>query len=58
LDQETTFDVAVVGAGPAGLAAGLACAEAGLRTTVIGPEADRNDGRTAALLGGSINLLK
>lgn len=58
MDHETTFDVAVVGAGPAGLAAGLACAWMGLRTTVIGPQADARDGRTAALLDGSINLLK
>jgi 2-octaprenyl-6-methoxyphenol hydroxylase len=58
LDHESTFDVAVVGAGPAGLIAGLACAESGLRTTVIGPRADARDGRTAALLDGSINLLK
>ncbi|AGK57719.1 2-octaprenyl-6-methoxyphenyl hydroxylase [Hyphomicrobium denitrificans 1NES1] len=58
LNYEATFDVAVVGAGPAGLAAGFACAEAGLRTTVVGPHADARDGRTAALLDGSINLLK
>lgn len=58
MDHETTFDIAVVGAGPAGLAAGLACAWAGLRTTVIGPQADARDGRTAALLDGSVNLLK
>jgi len=55
---ETAFDIAVVGAGPAGLAAGLACAEAGLRTIVVGPLADARDARTAALMDGSINLLK
>lgn len=58
LNFEMPFDVAVVGAGPAGFAAGLACAEAGLRTVVIGPQADARDGRTAALLDGSVNLLK
>jgi len=58
VDREPTFDVAVIGAGPAGLAAGLACAAAGLRTAVIGPRADARDGRTAALLGGSITLLE
>jgi 2-octaprenyl-6-methoxyphenol hydroxylase len=52
------FDIAIVGAGPSGLAAGLACAASGLRTAIIGPPADRHDGRTAALLDGSINLLK
>lgn len=58
LTYQTPFDVAVVGAGPAGLAAGLACAESGLRTIVVGPLADARDGRTAALLDGSINFLK
>ena len=56
--METVFDVAVVGAGPAGLAAGLACAESGLRTIVIGPRSDPRDGRSAALMDGSVNLLK
>ena len=58
MDEPSEFDVAVVGAGPAGLATGLACAACGLKTAVIGPLADRSDGRTAALLDGSINLLK
>jgi 2-octaprenyl-6-methoxyphenol hydroxylase len=58
LDLENTFDIAVIGAGPAGLAAGLACATLGLETAVLGPKADARDGRTAALLDGSVNLLK
>jgi 2-octaprenyl-6-methoxyphenol hydroxylase len=58
LDRENIFDVVVVGAGPAGLAAGHACAEMGLRTAIVGPRADPGDGRTAALLDGSVNLLK
>lgn len=58
MDIETAFDVAVVGAGPAGLAAGLACSESGLRTVVVGPPSDARDGRSAALMDGSINLLK
>lgn len=58
MNIESAFDVAIVGAGPAGLAAGLACAEAGLRTIVIGPPPDSRDARTAALMDGSINLLK
>ncbi|MBA2127793.1 ubiquinone biosynthesis protein UbiH [Hyphomicrobium methylovorum] len=52
------FDIAVVGAGPAGLVAGLACAASGLKTAVIGPRADAADGRVAALLNGSINVIK
>jgi 2-octaprenyl-6-methoxyphenol hydroxylase len=58
LSDENEFDVVVVGAGPAGLATGLCCAVSGLRTAVAGPVADVHDGRTAALLDGSINLLK
>jgi 2-octaprenyl-6-methoxyphenol hydroxylase len=53
-----TYDVAVVGAGPAGLIAGLALAETGFSTSVIGPRPNPNDSRTAALFQGSIELLK
>lgn len=53
-----TYDVAVVGAGPAGLIAGLAMAEVGFKTAVIGPPADPRDGRTAALFQASIDLIK
>lgn len=55
---ERIFDVAVAGAGPAGLIAGLACAHSGLRTVVIGPPSGHSDQRTSALFGGSIELLK
>lgn len=54
----TFVDVAVVGAGPAGLLTGLCCSAAGLATAVAGPGADPRDGRTAALLGPSITVLK
>jgi 2-octaprenyl-6-methoxyphenol hydroxylase len=56
--KEEIFDIAVAGAGPAGLAAGLAVAHAGLRTVVIGPPSAIQDRRTSALFGGSIELLK
>ncbi len=52
------YDVAVIGAGPAGLAAGLACAELGLATVVAGPAASRTDARSAALFHSSLQLLK
>lgn len=50
-------DAVVVGAGPAGLAAALALARAGASVTLVGPEPDRQDGRTAALMVPAITLL-
>lgn len=54
-------DVAVVGAGPAGLAAALALAAGGVPTMLIAPPFDRTralaDQRTTALIGGSADLL-
>ena len=58
MNEQSEFEVVVVGAGPAGLLAGLCCAASDLQTAVIGPLADNKDGRTAALLNGSVNLLK
>ena len=55
--SEGRFDAAVVGAGPVGLAAALALSGMGLRTILIGPVPERRDGRTAALLRGSVDLL-
>ena len=52
------FDIAVVGAGPAGFATALALANCGLKTVVIAPPANLKDGRTAALFSGSIEFLK
>lgn len=48
----------VVGAGPAGLAAGLAFAHCNVPCAVAGPLSDPHDGRTAALFQGSIEFLK
>jgi 2-octaprenyl-6-methoxyphenol hydroxylase len=52
------FDAAVVGGGPAGVAAAIALAEAGARTALIARRVPYADNRTTALLGGSIDLLE
>lgn len=56
------YAAAVVGGGPAGLAAALALAEAGLDVALAGPPhrpaGPSRDQRTAALFAGSITLLK
>jgi 2-octaprenyl-6-methoxyphenol hydroxylase len=51
------FDIAVVGAGVAGLAAALAFARDGFNTALVGRPESRSDGRTVALLDGSVRLL-
>ena len=48
----------VVGAGAVGLAAALGLARSGLAVTLVGPPSARRDGRTAALLGGSVALME
>ncbi|MEJ1159353.1 UbiH/UbiF family hydroxylase [Prosthecomicrobium sp. N25] len=52
------FDVAVVGAGPSGLAAALHLARSGFRTVSIAPKSPPEDQRTTALLGSSVGLLQ
>jgi 2-octaprenyl-6-methoxyphenol hydroxylase len=49
-------DVIVVGAGPAGLTAAIACASAGISTVLIGQSPA--DNRTTALLAGSVTALE
>jgi 2-octaprenyl-6-methoxyphenol hydroxylase len=60
---ERACDVAVVGAGPAGIAAALALAHVGAEIALIGPAPAPSSGRpletrTAALLASSVDLLK
>jgi 2-octaprenyl-6-methoxyphenol hydroxylase len=53
-----TFDVIVIGAGLAGLAAALGFARAGLRCACVGRLERPGAGRTVALLGRSLEILE
>jgi 2-octaprenyl-6-methoxyphenol hydroxylase len=57
-DASAPFDVAVIGGGPAGLAAAIALAQSGAKTALIARRAPYADNRTTALLGGSVDLLQ
>jgi 2-octaprenyl-6-methoxyphenol hydroxylase len=57
-DGPGNYDVAVIGGGPAGLAAAIALAQTGARTALIARRAPYADNRTTALLGGSVDLLE
>src|SRR3954465_12309482 len=56
--KNQSFEIAVVGAGPAGLIAALALAGAGIETALVVGPPQENDHRTTALLMGSINALE
>ena len=57
-ENSSIYDVAVVGAGPAGLSAAIAIAQSGARTALIARRAPYGDNRTTALLGPSIDFLQ
>jgi len=57
-DTSSVYDVAVVGAGPAGLSAAIGIAQAGASTALIARRSSYADNRTTALLGGSIDFLQ
>jgi 2-octaprenyl-6-methoxyphenol hydroxylase len=52
-----SHDVAIVGAGAAGLTAAIALARDGIATCLVGRPATARDGRTVALLDGSARFL-
>jgi 2-octaprenyl-6-methoxyphenol hydroxylase len=51
-------EVAVIGAGPAGLTAAIALASAGIETALVSKRPARPDNRTTALLAGSVRALE
>ena len=57
-EASATYDAAVIGGGPAGLAAAIALAQAGANTALIARRMPYADNRTTALLGGSVDLLR
>jgi 2-octaprenyl-6-methoxyphenol hydroxylase len=57
-DASVTYDVVVIGGGPAGLAAAIALAQTNAKTALIARRAPYADNRTTALLGGSVGLLE
>jgi 2-octaprenyl-6-methoxyphenol hydroxylase len=53
-----SFDIVVIGGGPAGLATAIALAEAGANTALVARNLPYADNRTTALLGDSLDLLQ
>jgi 2-octaprenyl-6-methoxyphenol hydroxylase len=58
MKNDAILDVAVVGAGPAGLAAALAIARQGVKVVVLAPQTATPDNRTAALFTSSLQFLR
>jgi 2-octaprenyl-6-methoxyphenol hydroxylase len=57
-DVSAPFDVAVIGGGPAGVAAAIALAQTGANTALIARRAPYADNRTTALLGDTVDFLQ
>jgi 2-octaprenyl-6-methoxyphenol hydroxylase len=57
-ETSDAYDVAIVGGGPAGLAAAIGVAQTGARTALVARRLPYGDNRTTALLGDSVALLQ
>src|SRR6266705_6302305 len=56
--QASRVEIAVIGAGPAGLTTAIALAAAGIETALVSKRPARSDNRTTALLAGSVRALE
>jgi 2-octaprenyl-6-methoxyphenol hydroxylase len=56
--EAARVEIAVIGAGPAGLTAAIALAAAGIETALVSKRPARPDNRTTALLAGSVRALE
>jgi 2-octaprenyl-6-methoxyphenol hydroxylase len=56
-EMQQRFDIAVVGAGPAGQIAAIAMARGGRRVALVGPQANGSDRRTTALMHQSLDMM-
>lgn len=56
--MQQNFDIAVVGAGPAGQIAAIAMARGGRRVALVGPPPDSSDRRTTALMHQSLEMME
>jgi 2-octaprenyl-6-methoxyphenol hydroxylase len=57
-EMQQKFDIAVVGAGPAGQIAAIAMARGGRRVALVGPQPDGSDRRTTALMHQSLEMME
>ncbi|MGU3576766.1 UbiH/UbiF family hydroxylase [Brucellaceae bacterium C25G] len=58
MEHSQTRDIIINGSGPAGMMAALALTGRGYHVTLIGPETDKNDRRTTALMNPAIKFLE
>ena len=58
MEGSVSYDIAVVGGGPAGIAAAIALAQSGGNVVLIARRAAYADNRTTALLGASVDFLQ
>ena len=56
--MQQNFEIAVVGAGPAGQIAAIAMARGGRRVALVGPQPDGSDRRTTALMHQSLEMME